>query len=159
VSADGATASLPDAGELRAQEGQGAPVEEADDTALDLVALVSAGQFTPPVCARLQRGFSTFGAADDAERSLSLERCLRLPGSAEGRRRTWRNRWLIELAGEFESDTLWGRAIEVSKALDEFLSRGPWQAWRDLADPPAGTSGLRTALFRVAKNNDAPACL
>jgi hypothetical protein len=148
-----ARASLPDACDVHAQKGQGAAVAEADDAALDLIAMVSAGHFTPPVCARLQRGFSSFGADDD-DRPLSLECYLRLPRGKAARRRTRRNRWLLQLASEFDSDTPWGRAGEVSKALDDFLSRGPWQAWREEDDPPAFTSNLRTALFRVAKNND-----
>jgi hypothetical protein len=118
----------------------------------DFVQRVIAGKFDPDVQARLQRGFSTYLELDTDER-VPLEICLRMP-SPVAMRKLRRDRWLVELARHVEGETTWGRSVAASKALDEFLSRGPWHAWRDQEDPPPGTSAFREALFRVARNND-----
>jgi hypothetical protein len=152
-------ASLPVAGDAHAVRGEGEAVAEVvdDDSGIDLVALVSTGQFTPPVRHRLQSGFSSF-RADDADRPLSLERYLRLSSGAAARRKSRRNSWLMEVAKEYEHlrENPWSRAGAVFKALDEFQTRGAWLAWRDEEDPPPGTSELRTALFRVCQNMKKP---
>lgn len=73
--------------------------------------------------------------------------------SAVAMRKLRRDRWLLSLAQLVEGGTAWARSVAASKALDDFLSRGSWHAWRDQEDPPPGTSALREALFRVARNN------
>lgn len=119
---------------------------------LDLALLVAAGQFDESVLDALQRGFATFINRDGG--NLTLERCLRLPTSAKRFREAQRDLWLARVVGATEGTSLWARYVAASATLDAFLSRGPWRAWRDLKDPPAGTSSLRVALFYTAKFND-----
>lgn len=118
---------------------------------MDLAWHVAAGKFSESVCDALRRGFAAFV---DAGGDVPLERCLRLPVSAKSFRLMQRDRWLAEVVRSTEGKTPWARCVAASAALDTFLSRGPWRAWCDLQDPPAGTSSLRVALFYTAKLND-----
>lgn len=118
---------------------------------MDLAWRVAAGQFNESVHDALRRGFAAFV---DAGGDVPLERCLRLPRSTARFRLTQRDRWLAEVAGSTEGVTSWAKSVAVSQALDAFLARGAWKAWRDLQDPPAGASNLRVALFYTAKFND-----
>jgi hypothetical protein len=66
-----------------------------------------------------------------------------------------RNYWLAEVARATDGvSSQWGGAVAISKELDTFIARGAWRAWKELQDPPAGTSTLRVALFYTAKFND-----
>lgn len=112
---------------------------------------VVAGEFSQDVRNRLQRGFATYLEVDASE-SVSLAACLRLPGPARIRKLR-RDRWIVALSRLVPENTRWAQALQVSRHLSDFISRGPWLAWRELDDPPPGTSALRTALFYVARNN------
>lgn len=112
---------------------------------------VVAGDFSREVCDRLQRGFAAYLEVDTSE-SLSLATCLRLPGPARIRKLR-RDRWIVVLSQLVPENTRWAQAMEVSRQLSDFVSRGPWLAWCELDDPPPGTSALRTALFYTARNN------
>ncbi len=118
---------------------------------MDLAWRVAAGQFNESVLDTLQRGFAAFV---DAGGAVPLERCLRLPRSNARFRLAQRDRWLVEVARSIGGITSWARSAAVSNELDTFLARGAWRAWRDMQDPPAGTSNLRVALFYTAKFND-----
>ncbi|MDP3797402.1 MAG: hypothetical protein Q8R06_09665 [Polaromonas sp.] len=124
---------------------------DVDTSPMDLALRVVAGQFNGPVLDVLQRGFAVFL---DAGGAVPLERCLRLPRSTIGFRRTQRDRWLIELARSTEGKTARAKCVAISTELNTFLARGSWHAWRDMQDPPAGTSRLRVVLFYAAKFND-----
>lgn len=125
---------------------------DVDTNPMDLALRVADGKFDEPVLAALQRGFVTF--MNDDGGTLTLERCLRLPTSAKRARMARRDFYLAEVVRATEGKSNWARCVAASAALDAFLSRGPWRAWRDLKDPPAGTSSLRVALFYTAKFND-----
>lgn len=125
--------------------------ENLDSTPMELAWNVAAGAFTQDVQERLRRGFAAFV---DAGGVVPLERCLRLPKTNAGVRRAQRNRWLAEVAKATDAPNTWARCVATSRALETFLSRGAWPAWKHLQDPPAGTSQLRTALFYTAKFND-----
>lgn len=118
---------------------------------MDLAWCVAAGQFNESVHDTLQRGFAAFVNAGGA---VPLERCLRLPRSNARFRRAQRDLWLIQVARSVDGATSWARSAAVSKELDTFLACGAWRSWRDMQDPPAGTSNLRVALFYTAKFND-----
>lgn len=118
---------------------------------MDLAWHVAAGEFSESVCDALRRGFAAFV---DAGGDVPLERCLRLPTSTKRFREVQRDLYLAEVVRFTEGKTTWARCVAASAALDTFLSRGPWRAWCDLQDPPAGTSSLRVALFYTAKLND-----
>jgi hypothetical protein len=125
--------------------------ENFDSTPMDLAWNVAAGAFTQDVQERLQRGFAAFV---DAGGVVPLERCLRLPKSNTGVRLAQRKRWLAEVAKATDAPSTWARCVATSRALETFLSRGVWSAWKHMQDPPAGASQLRTALFYTAKFND-----
>src|SRR5674476_438757 len=110
---------------------------------MDLALRVAAGRFDEWVLVTLQRGFAAFVNAGGA---AALERCLRLPKSNVSFRKAQRDLWLAEVVRSTEGKSPWARYVAASAALDAFLSRGQWRAWRDMQDPPAGTSNLRTAL-------------
>lgn len=118
---------------------------------MELALRVAAGHFNEAVLDRLRIGFATFV---DAGGAVPLERCLRLPTSTRLFRLTQRDRWLIEVARATDGAKPWTKSVAISKALQAFLTRGAWMAWRDLQDPPAGTSSLRVALFYTAKFNE-----
>ena len=122
---------------------------------MELAWRIADGQFNESVQLALQRGFSAFV---DAGGAVPLERCLRLPRSAAGFRLTQRDRWLVEVARSTEGKTAWARCVAVSQALDVFLSRGSWHAWRDLQDAPPGTSNLRrgAVLHREVQRRQGP---
>lgn len=114
---------------------------------------IAAGQFDAIVLGFLQRGFSIWL---DAQGAVPLERCLRLPTGAKAIQRERRDSWLLEVAKRCEGSSPWGRASEVKRHLDEFLSRGQWRAWCKLSAPPPGTSELSVALFMACKHSTRP---
>lgn len=118
---------------------------------MDLAWHVAAGKFSESVCEALRLGFSAF---INAGGDVPLERCLRLPVSGKRFRLMQRDLWLAEVVESSEGKTPWAKCVAASAALDAFLLRGQWCAWRNMPDPPAGTSNLRVALFYTAKFND-----
>jgi hypothetical protein len=120
---------------------------------LELARRVASGLFDATVLDILSRGFTAFL---NAEGDVPLERCLRIPKSKTRFRLAQRNYWLSEVAKTMEevSSSEWGLAIAVSKEISTFIDRGAWRHWRQLNDPPAGTSNLRVALFYTAKLNE-----
>jgi hypothetical protein len=66
-----------------------------------------------------------------------------------------RDVWLAEAARHIEHENPWHGAVTLANELRVFLTRGRWVSWRDLATPPEGSSSLRSALFHVAKTNNA----
>jgi hypothetical protein len=91
----------------------------------------------------------------------ALEVGLGISGHA-GRRRArtmlllaWRDMQLRIACGavrlaEGERDTPSARARRLLKEINQF-ERAQWREWRDLTEPPAGSSELRRALFRAKK--------
>ena len=137
-------------------EGMTAAAELPDDLAWR----VAAGDFDAEVRDRLRGAFATW---IETEGAVPLERCLRLPRGTASYRLMQRNRWLTEAAKAIDAGKAWPCAVRLSEELDEFLTRGPWKAWRTLRDRPEGSSDLRWALLRVAqassKAGDEPAGL
>lgn len=83
-----------------------------------------------------------------------LEAYLALPTTAWRRRRYRRDAWLVRAALELGVSGSWAGPLALKAALDDFLSRGAWLAWRDDDAPPPGASRLRTCLFFAMKLND-----
>lgn len=119
---------------------------------LELAWRVASGQFDDSLLAVLSRGFAAFVNAGG---DLSLERCLRIPRGSARFRVAQRNYWLAEVARATDGiSSQWGLAVAISKELNTFITCGAWRAWKELQDPPTGTSTLRTGLFYAAKFND-----
>lgn len=125
----------------------------ASDLPADIAWRVAAGDFDQEVRDRLRRAFATW---IETEGAVPLERCLRLPRSTTSFRLMQRNRWLTEAAKVIDAGKAWPCAVRLSEELDDFLARGPWKAWRTLADRPEGSSDLRWALLRVAQASTRP---
>jgi len=104
----------------------------------------TSGQATDIDRAMLQKGFHAFLNADGA---VPLERCLGIPTTPAGWRKARRDSWLCIAAGllDAQGSAIGARALKVE--WDRFISRGPWNAWRDEMDPPAGATPLSKALF------------
>ena len=117
----------------------------------DLAARVAAGVFDAEALRWLQAGLATVQRAGGA---VGLERALRLAATPKQRRRRQRNFWLAEVARHLVVDGDEPTARQVRDAIDRFLTRGPWRAWRDLQHPPAGAAELNACLFRFAQMND-----
>lgn len=77
-----------------------------------------------------------------------------LPGIAGHDRRAqklaMRDYWLMRALRECPGNTLWPKAVALEKEIKRFET-ALWPAWRDLDEPPAGASALRTALFHAFK--------
>lgn len=117
---------------------------------LELVSRFAAGDRSPEVLGWLQSGLAVWAWAGGA---VSLERALKLPNTPGRVRRLQRDFWLRKVADLMGEPTPWLASVAAARELDQFLSRGPWSAWRDLAAPPDGASALRSALFWLAKSN------
>ena len=83
----------------------------------------------------------------------SLERCLHLPSTEAERKRMLRNFWIVEAAAQMPASSEFAQSKELEREFNNFLSRGPWKAWRDIGEPPPGASKLRAALFHIAHEN------
>lgn len=119
--------------------------------AIDLAAEVAAGALNSEAHKWLRDGFAAWVGLGGA---VPLERCLHLPSTPRRARLAKRNYWLIEAARALGGANSWSISVALAAELDDFLSRGAWRTWKDLAEPPEGASQLRTALFHVAKAND-----
>ncbi len=119
--------------------------------AIDLAAEVAAGALDSEAHKWLCDGFAAWVRAEGA---VPLERCLHLPSTPRRARLIKRNFWLIEAARALGGANSWSVSVALAAELGDFLSRGAWRTWKDLAEPPEGASQLRTALFHVAKAND-----
>ena len=84
---------------------------------------------------------------------LDWARCWGVPSTPESLRVMQRNFWLCEAARHVETRGLWTGPLTLHAAWERFVSRGPWRAWRDDADPPEGASPLDCALFWATRWN------
>lgn len=84
---------------------------------------------------------------------VPLDRCLRLPSTFKKLRAIERRHYLLMAAAEIEADGIWCKCVLLAEELQQFIARGAWKRWKDLAAPPGGTSQLRTALFHIARLN------
>lgn len=117
---------------------------------IELLGRVATGTFDALALKWVQRAMAAYMRAGG---EVQLELCFGLPNTTTRRRLMQRNAWLAEAAKHIPSTSSWLGAVELAAELDRFLSRGVWNAWRDLPAPPEGASGLRTALYHVAKAN------
>lgn len=122
-----------------------------DADALEMVQRIAAGDMGPDVAHWLQHSVSTWLRSGG---EVPLERCMHLPNTPKRLQLVRRDAWLIGAAELIPGSSANQVAEELSDHLAAFLSHGPWRHWRDLQDAPPGASGLRTALFYVAKFND-----
>lgn len=85
--------------------------------------------------------------------AVPLETCLRLPKTMTGWRKSRRNGWLMKAAElvDAEGGTTGSQKLEAE--WNTFISRGPWQAWRDDSEPPVGAPPLAEALFWATRFN------
>lgn len=118
---------------------------------MEMLGLVAAGSFDARTLAWVQRGMAAYMRAGG---EVQFERCFHLPNTFARRRLMQRNVWLAEAAKHVSCTSSWLGAVALVDELNTFLSRGLWNAWRDLPQPPEGASELRTALYHVAKAND-----
>jgi hypothetical protein len=96
----------------------------------------------------LIEGFRKFDRHDGA---LSLERCLRLPTTAQ-RRLAERDFWVCTIAELIEGPREEvPRAREVARMLSAFITRGAWRDWRGMDEPPGAASELQRALFFASR--------
>ena len=91
-----------------------------------------------------------FRKYDELEGKLSLERCLRLPTSAQ-RRLAERNFWLRTVGHLVNESRPVARAQDVACRLSVFVVRGQWREWRAMSAPPSQASDLQHALFYAAR--------
>jgi hypothetical protein len=110
----------------------------------------TSGQATDIDRAVLQKGFHAFLNADGA---VPLERCLGIPTTPAGWRKARRDSWLCTAAGLLDATGSATGARALKSEWDRFISRGPWNAWRDEMDPPAGATPLSRALFYATMLN------
>jgi hypothetical protein len=80
-----------------------------------------------------------------------LEGCLGVPHTRKRMARLDQSYYLAVAARLFEGTSRWGCAVKLAEELDIFLSRGTWDAWRNLPAPPPDASQLRAALWHVAR--------
>lgn len=83
--------------------------------------------------------------------AVPLERCLRLPTTIAGWRRSRRDGWLIKAATLIEADDSPTGSAMLREEWNTFISRGPWQAWRDDSGPPRSATPLYEALFWASR--------
>lgn len=114
----------------------------------ELAQRLASGCFDSDVLGWMQQGLAIWVREGG---QIPLERCLHLPNTLRRTRLIQRNHWLCEAAKALDCSTSWSAALQLSKELDSFLSRGTWHAWQELDCPPEGASCLRKALFHVAK--------
>lgn len=124
-------------------------VDDASNDRCGFAVRFATGSEDPDVLAWARSGFAAYLRARS---SVPLERCLRLPSTEAQFTRILRDYWLIQAARALDEGYTWTAAVHLSAELSEFLSRGPWRAWRALDEPPDGASALRLALFWVAKH-------
>jgi hypothetical protein len=82
---------------------------------------------------------------------VSMERYLRLPTTGPQLTRATRNLWLRRAAALIPIEGKFLKAGALHRQLNDFVTRGAWQSWKELPQPPEGASELRRALFFVAK--------
>lgn len=123
-------------------------------TAMEYASRIAAGHVDQDSLRWVQQGLAAYIRSDCG---VPLERCLHLANTPKRRNLMRRNVWLAEAAKLIQCESAWHGAVALAGELDRFLSRGHWLSWRTLERPPEGSSGLRSALFWVAKANDAKA--
>ncbi|HZW11900.1 MAG TPA: hypothetical protein VFF81_01745 [Noviherbaspirillum sp.] len=84
---------------------------------------------------------------------LPLERCLHLPSTHGGWLHFQRDLWLCKAAALISASGSWTGAQKLAQEWNTFLSRGPWQAWRDEDSPPDYATPLSEALFYASRFN------
>lgn len=80
-----------------------------------------------------------------------MERYLWLPATGLKLRNASRDLWLREAAALIQIEGPFSKAAALHRQLNDFVTRGAWQSWKELPQPPEGASELRRALFFVVK--------
>jgi len=90
----------------------------------------------------------------EAPEALSLERACGVVASFDQRRRRQRNHWL-EVAARLlpDRDRPWLAAVALDREWARFVSRGPWQRWRNRDCPPDDATELQKALYWATRFN------
>lgn len=120
------------------------------DDHLELAERVAAGALDAAAMRWVCQGF---GAYLKAGGSVPLERCFGLATTPAKLRMTRRNAWLASAVLEVQGSSTSMRVASLVAEYNRFLG-WQWRAWRELSEPPAGTSRLRHALFHIARAND-----
>lgn len=120
-------------------------------TAIEFASRLAAGGADPSTLQWVQAGMAAWVRAGG---EIPLERCLHLPRSPTSRRKMKRVEWVQIAANQLDAKTDWGICTGLAAELNQFLSRGPWFAWKNMKNPPAEASNLRTALFHIAQMSD-----
>lgn len=113
-------------------------------------ARIADGKATDADLAWVGRAFSAFLCGNG---EIPLERCLRLPSTHTGWRKFHRNTWLCKAASLIDVGGSWGGPKQLEIKWNKFISRGPWQAWRDDEHPPEYATKLNEALFYATRLN------
>lgn len=86
-----------------------------------------------------------------AKGELSLEQSF---GVTYGRLcRFQRDEWLCEAASLIDADRISTGSEKLEAEWNRFISRGPWNAWRDDPAPPPDAARLHVALFWATRFN------
>lgn len=87
-----------------------------------------------------------------AKGALSLEQSF---GVTYGRLcRYQRDEWLCEAASLIDADRISIGAEKLEAEWNRFISRGPWNTWRDEPEPPPDAARLHIALFWATRYNE-----
>ena len=87
---------------------------------------------------------------------LPMQRYFSVLATAASMEKAGRDVWLRKAAKLIQTGTPFSKAHELANELEKFITRGPWNTWRNLnrEHPPTESSELRAALFYVAKFNN-----
>lgn len=96
---------------------------------------------------------NSLGAFLGSNGTVPLERCLHLPTTMAGWRKSRRDGWLVIAASLIDAAGSTTGSIRLETEWNTFLSRGPWQAWRDDSEPPSEATPLAVALFWATRFN------
>lgn len=117
---------------------------------LDILSLVQ--EYGPPPLTRwFEEGLQEY--LEDGEKTLDI--CLGMRSQSERSlpyqyKMMQRNKYLREAHALCEGDTLWKKSCQLEKEISRFQSI-IWPRLRHLDSIPAGTSSLRTSLFKAFK--------
>ena len=122
----------------------GADQLATEDDPLQALAHFTDGALTERGAALLRKGIDAYL---DAGGEIPLERCLGIPSTHAARRRLRRDSWLRKAATFIDASSRWTGSQKLEAEWNKFISRGPWQAWRDGDYPPPEATPLSEALF------------
>jgi hypothetical protein len=125
-------------------------VEAKAHDPLQAIVSFADGQFRDIDLALLQKGFDIYL---NAEGAIPLERCLGIPSTHTGWRKLRRDSWLRRAALLINDDGITTGSQKLKFEWDLFISRGPWNLWRDDAEPPPDATPLSEALFWATRLN------